>query len=765
MRGLKCKRGQVLRNVISILLTMAIVLFSSVQTFAYDEDASRLLGHKYFANKSIGHLPLLSKQAESNSMGRYCENEVELPPEIITVARVKQDADNQIRILAYTDSDSDSLVSYQYIDNKFVKDKVYPSLPYGCSDYDEVPGQLVVLHDTEATTEEMMHAEEDPDHELASYVDSVYASLDIDINDYYIRHMALAGPDKVLAQVVGESILVYEIATGRRIQQFDGLDGSFVVHEDRLFAISYLDNTIIEKDLLSGETLATWQEAPLTGRDSIAFDNERLYLANADGIFVCNVREDDWQLLLDGGLTSLNLVLKLGSMAVKDDAIYILLYDEDDGCAIFLEYQYYPEMPSQPEHSLRVCSLYSNDLLIHTAHAFQIAHPDYKVELEVLVGEDAILSKDDALRILQADLLAGKGPDLLLMDGLPWREFQNKGFLVDLSDFSQDLITSGEVVSGAVQNFSDQVSTYMFPGNCELPVLLTSKRLIDHPLQTDADLLDVLGSSEVTFPLPLRNKQDYFTMFLPSHYLTWFDESGNFQEKAFVKYLDFLDQLSEVVEPEDLQKRDYYLEMLELIMLEEGADKNGYVCDFDLMTSNEMDIYPTVLGSFLSSLIKLNTVEKMEGQICSLPGESLHIFLPRNLLAINAQSQDKEMALVFLQTMLSEKVQNVDLHLGLPLNLNALENKRSKDASSYGVIMGYMDMETFEPRFISGDWPDKKSREQVCDLLLAADTPCLVNDQILEIMHNGLEDYFSGQEDAEVATSKLAAKLRAYLAE
>ncbi len=48
-------------------------------------------------------------------------------------------------------------------------------------------------------------------------------------------------------------------------------------------------------------------------------------------------------------------------------------------------------------------------------------------------GEDSV-TVSDALRTLNTDIMAGKGPDVLILDGMPVENYIQKGLLEDITD-------------------------------------------------------------------------------------------------------------------------------------------------------------------------------------------------------------------------------------------------------------------------------------------------------------------------------------------
>ena len=94
-----------------------------------------------------------------------------------------------------------------------------------------------------------------------------------------------------------------------------------------------------------------------------------------------------------------------------------------------LRYEYDADLPTQPEHELVVYSLKDNSVVEKIISDFQSAHPDVLVKHEVGMGDSSLKDETDAISSLNTEIMAGNGPDVLLLNGLPWKSYQEKGIL------------------------------------------------------------------------------------------------------------------------------------------------------------------------------------------------------------------------------------------------------------------------------------------------------------------------------------------------
>ncbi len=56
------------------------------------------------------------------------------------------------------------------------------------------------------------------------------------------------------------------------------------------------------------------------------------------------------------------------------------------------------------------------------------------------------MTTSDAIRTLNTEVMAGEGPDILFMDGLPVNSYIEKGLLADVSDVMNPLISDGKLL-------------------------------------------------------------------------------------------------------------------------------------------------------------------------------------------------------------------------------------------------------------------------------------------------------------------------------
>ena len=76
------------------------------------------------------------------------------------------------------------------------------------------------------------------------------------------------------------------------------------------------------------------------------------------------------------------------------------------------------------------------------------------VDITVALPEGTAVTRDDAIRTLNTELLSGNGPDVLVLDGLPVENYIGQGMLLDLSSAVQPMLDPGAVLPNIASSFA-----------------------------------------------------------------------------------------------------------------------------------------------------------------------------------------------------------------------------------------------------------------------------------------------------------------------
>ena len=140
----------------------------------------------------------------------------------------------------------------------------------------------------------------------------------------------------------------------------------------------------------------------------------------------------------------------------QDGNIYVAVQDSaaDMGhMGRVLKYTYSPDTPAEPDTELTVYSLLDNSYIRQVAAIFQKKYPDIYLSLEVgMTGEDG-MTTTDALKTLNTEIMAGNGPDVMILDGIPEDTYIEKGMLADISS----ILDKAEKEDGILDNIQGAI--------------------------------------------------------------------------------------------------------------------------------------------------------------------------------------------------------------------------------------------------------------------------------------------------------------------
>lgn len=149
--------------------------------------------------------------------------------------------------------------------------------------------------------------------------------------------------------------------------------------------------------------------------------------------------------------------------------------ESENGAYSLVSYDFDPEISAVPETELRAYTLSDSAGLRQFIAMYQKANPDVYINLEVALENSGALTKSDALRTLNANIMAGNGPDLLFLDGMPVENYMEKGLLADLTQVVEKAKKEGGLLENIVSACQKDGKIYAVPGRFTMPVLVGGK--------------------------------------------------------------------------------------------------------------------------------------------------------------------------------------------------------------------------------------------------------------------------------------------------
>lgn len=459
---------------------------------------------------------------------------------------------------------------------------------------------------------------------------------------------------------------------------------------------------------------------------------------------------------------------------IKNDE-FLAVFSNSEFNKFYLKHYYFSnDVQASNKNKITIYSLYKNSNLEQAAKKYEAKHSNIEVEYETPMDSELPenITKDDLIKTLNTEIMAGKGPDIIDFSELPLENYMSKGLLEDISSVIDD--SNKEDLFINIIDFNNaSKNLYVVPTNFNLPIILNST---NKNIQSLSDLSNNIKSikeedfQDIIAPIKADEVIYYFARSCLDSLLnddkslnkkalkeflvnvkTIYDESKNvhseFSLENHKKYEKiFKDSGKEGYLGEWLYYSSVYLTGCEEAFLENSPAINisyiGDAQDFRVMYSNKKDYTKFSAWKGMGN-------NKVEG---------------RSLIGLSSKSKNKKIAKDFIKELLTEEYQEKDL-TGIPINKNALKNKLNE-------LKEELD-ENFESTFTDAVGNVTKLKEtplkdeninEIMSLIEEYNGWSLPNEVINKVIDEMI-DYVEGKVSIEDTITNIEKKLKVYLSE
>lgn len=431
-------------------------------------------------------------------------------------------------------------------------------------------------------------------------------------------------------------------------------------------------------------------------------------------------------------------------------------------------YRYVEGEQPEPTSSLTVYTLENNTAIQQAVATYRDEHPEVALSVHVGASADSGVSADDALRALNADLLAGAGPDIIVLDGLPIDDFAEQGALLDLSDVLQTSLNSGdEYFENVLRAFSTEGDCYAIPTRFGVPAILGDVEMLEHATSL-AELTTFVESSDEARSA-LSPSLSVPALYAAS-YQEMFGDAAGVNREALERFFSSVKTLVAIGNEHLTSSSDSAPEGYDYL----GSQLNGIARDAHgidgssmLMLESQGDPIRLQIGTLLSDSNFAMASLSIENASFSCVLEPLNfnseqVFVPSGILAVNAKSTEADAAKEFVSYLLSKQHQKQRGFDGIPVNKTAFA-EQARELGGYGVsVMG--DNATEEASWSRGPFTEEEI-ESNCRLAESATLCCAPDKTISDIVETELIAYCRGTATLDQAVAGTLQKIDLYLAQ
>lgn len=648
--------------------------------------------------------------------------------------------------------------------------------------------------------------EQDPDNFQYAvhyyYIDPEGNSIELkeaaEITDSgYVSEAELTDRGTVLLNNTGNGIVEIDLSDGSLKREYE--KGTYVNYfwadEKRLITVT---DTLHYFDLETGEpledasALTEWMTADETNLQLISTssypvvytegdEEDSLFFADGEGLCRYSFQGSVVEQVIDGSLNSIGSPdTALISLARDENgSFYLAVYDGATGEGKILKYVYSADTPTVPDTELTVYSLRENDYLRQIAALFQKKYPDIYLNLETGMSDEDAVTSTDALKNLNTEILAGSGPDVVIMDGIPLETYIEKGMLADISD----LLDKVEEEDGILENIrqaylEEDGSQYVMPVKFAIPMLLADKEDLQTitDLETLADAVEKHQSeyNEKCLPLVLMTygSEAFLRTLADVSAPAWILEDGTLDETAVEEYLrqagrmyqagkDGLDALMKKYEEYGISVGEMaYGELQYLTNM--GGNATGLLSGSFKIATGRMES-PEDLAYMYST-----EQEDTSFGDALWNGQAQNCFIPVQTVGISARASQPEAAEKLVSFMLSQEGEKIGTSSGFPVNETVYDSEEywavGDSEGSLGTL-GSGNADTGEYIELNIRRADEAKTEEIKALGKTLTTPSVSNEIILDAVAEAGSRYLEGGSSLEDAARDAIQQVNLYLSE
>lgn len=579
---------------------------------------------------------------------------------------------------------------------------------------------------------------------------------------------------------------------GDKIVQYDSENGkiknTYTINNGEIIDFCSISNnlvvitteTAIQYDLNTGKEIRKMKELSkyIEGSTQVYCGNgdNEIYLTNLRGLYKYDMSSKSINEIFDSSTYLLSDKEKgiIGFVKVNDNEFLILYtsYNQDISYNL-CKYSFSNELVKNQTKELKVYSLYNDELIKRIISKYQRNNNEVRISYEVGITDDNNITKSDALNILNTDIMAGNGPDILILDNILVDSYLEKGILENISDIIEE--KKSNLFSGIVNSYYDNQKIYMCPLRVEIPIIMGEHEIIDK-INNLASLTEVVEND-------LKNESnkilDIYNIFDLVNLLYYTSSNKLIDDKKLNEdYLrEFLEKVNKIysvskskvssvyLKAHNEQEQEYiktqgdkYL-FSESLYLEKQIDPIGFLIKNSVLDIGYINSFSNV--SQISTVIKENS--QLEYKLWSSDGENT--FLPKELMAINTKGKNKEVAKEFLSQLLNEEYQEFSENNGLfPINRNAFSNLYKKNIGNNN-LGGFGIEVNGKIKEYNNVWPTEKEFNTLLEIIEGVNTHSKLDKDILLAIMKASENYTLGKYTLDEAVKYISNELDIYLSE
>lgn len=389
----------------------------------------------------------------------------------------------------------------------------------------------------------------------------------------------------------------------------------------------------------------------------------------------------------------------------------------------------------------------------------------YQIEVTSYEDQNSNVSYDEIIKRLNNDLVAGKIPDILLVDSnIPFESYVSKGLIADLNGFFEkdETIKREDYLENVLEAFSMDGKLYRIAPSFNIQTLAAKKSIVgDKTSWTVDEFLEVAKNNPDAkmFGDEMTNSNFLNQMIMMNigSYINYETGECHFDSDSFKKLLEYAkDNFPTEINYDELYSDDNYWQEREMAYREGKAIlRSEYIYNLRTLKYDEV--------GYMGEETTFIGVPSDNG--C---GSTIY---PNTTLAVMAKAKNPDGAWEFIKTLLSDEAQSSNMNSGLPLKLSAYDKlkEKAKEKPYWENEKGekeYYDDNVWvgEQQFVCEPNTDEDN-EKIMNFIKSVTNVRSYDSDLFKIIDEETQAYFSGQKSVDEITDLIQNRVSTYVNE
>ncbi|MCL2163348.1 MAG: extracellular solute-binding protein [Oscillospiraceae bacterium] len=315
------------------------------------------------------------------------------------------------------------------------------------------------------------------------------------------------------------------------------------------------------------------------------------------------------------------------------------------------------EIPAENDGKveLTVATYSDSAILSYAARLFEERHDGVTVAVITYREVNNENTASNYVQKISAEIMSGRGADIINVNGLTWSKFADRGYLNNLS---------AEIELSPDNYYTNVLDAYLYNGErYVVPLCFT--------IEEGFMFGETINDNEQPGDLTIERLADIAEKYYEPGTTTLFDDSGFYKDMTYIAFRLFCLDMDDYI---DQKNKEVFIDSPEFIKLLETVEQLGEKLDGKLI-SNEAGA-DTLLENYIiyTPILTHNGYIDYANMSFLSNDNGAHLITAYDLLlAINANTKKKELALDFLKFLISEEIQSSPSIMFFPVNRKAAE--------------------------------------------------------------------------------------------